>query len=142
MAALFEKDGIRFRYPESWRLEREDTASGWTVSLQSPGTGFLVLALDQDMPEVDQVAQTALTALRDEYPDLEADPCVDAVAGLPAVGHNIRFFSFDLTNTCWLRSFYGPGGTVLLLWQVNDLELEESEEVFKAICASVEVDED
>src|SRR5262245_50480259 len=141
MAALFEQDGIRFRYPESWRLEREDTDSGWTVSLQSPGTAFWVLTLDQNTPEVEEVAQTALEALREDYPELEADECVDSIAGQPAVGHNIRFFSFDLTNSCWTRSFYGGGGTILLLWQVNDLELDENEPVLKAICASVEVDD-
>ena len=25
MAAQFDEGGIRFRYPENWRLEREDT---------------------------------------------------------------------------------------------------------------------
>lgn len=141
MAALFERDGIRFRYPENWRLEREDTDSGWTVSLQGPGTAFLVLSLDQDMPEVDQVAETALAALRDDYPDLEADEAVESIGGQPAIGHDIRFFSFDLTNSCWTRSFYGGGGTVLLMWQVNDLELDDNEPIFRAICASVEVDD-
>ncbi len=141
MAALFERDGIRFRYPETWQIEREESASGWTVSLQGPGTAFLVLSVDQDMPEMDAVAETALAALRDDYPELEADPCVDTVAGQPAIGHEIRFFSFDLTNTCWTRSFYAGGGTALLMWQVNDLELEQSEDILRAICASVEVDD-
>ena len=141
MAALFERDGIRFRYPETWQIEREDSPSGWTVSLQGPGTAFLVLSVDQDMPEVDAVAETAVAALRDDYPDLEADACVDTVGGQPAIGHEIRFFSFDLTNTCWTRSFYAGGGTALLMWQVNDLELEQSEDILRAICASVEVDD-
>ena len=141
MAALFERDGIRFRYPETWQLEREESANGWTVSLQGPGTAFLILSVDLDTPEVDAVAETALAALRDDYPDLEADSYVDTVAGQPAVGHEIRFFSFDLTNTCWTRSFYAGGGTCLLMWQVNDLELEQSEDILRAICASVEVDD-
>ena len=141
MAALFEKDGIRFRYPENWRLEIEETANGWTASLQSPGTAFLMLSLDQDRPGVEHVAATALETLREEYPELEADEYVESVAGQPAVGHEIQFFSLDLTNTCWTRSFYGSGGTVLLMWQINDLELEENEPVLKAICASVEVED-
>jgi hypothetical protein len=141
MTALFERDGIRFRYPETWRLEREETDTGWTVSLQGPGTAFLLLSLDEGMPDVNQVAETVLATLREDYPELEADECVDSVAGQPAVGHDIRFFSFDLTNTCWTRSFYGAGGTILLMWQVNDLELEENEGILRAIGASVEVDD-
>ena len=58
------------------------------------------------------------------------------------VGHLIRFFSLDLTNTCWTRSFYSSEGTVLVLWQVNDLELEQAEPVLRAICSSFQVDTD
>ena len=136
----FEDDGLYFRYPDSWQLEREDTDCGWMVSLQSPGTAFLMLTVNEDMPSVERMTETALSALREEYPDLEADACVDSLAGRPAVGHDIHFFSLDLTNTCWTRSFYSGRGTVLVLCQSNDLELETTEPVLRAICASLEVD--
>ena len=142
MAAQFDEGGIRFRYPENWRLEREENDAGWTVSVQSPDTAFMLISLREDMPSTDRMAETALEALREDYPDLEADDCVDSVAGQPAVGHNIRFFSFDLTNTCWTRSFYSSNGTVLLLCQSNDLELEKNEPILRAMCASLEVDDE
>ena len=125
MAARFDDGGIRFQYPENWRLEREENETGWTVSLQSPGTAFMMVCLREDLPTPDQVAEAALDALREEYPELEADDCVDNLAGQPAIGHDIRFISLDLTNTCWTRSFYSAEGTVLVLCQANDLELEE-----------------
>jgi len=142
MVAEFADGGIHFRYPETWQLEREDNDTGWTVSLQSPDTAFLLISLRADMPSVDEVAETALAALREDYPDLEADDCTESFAGQPAVGHNIRFFSLDLTNTCWTRSFYTPRGTVLVLCQANDLELDQHEAVLRAICASLEVDDE
>lgn len=142
MAAAFAESGIRFRYPENWKLEREDNDTGWTVSVQSPGTAFLMVCLRQDMPTTDSLAEAALAALKEDYPELEADDCVDSVAGQPAVGHDIRFFSLDLTNTCWTRSFYTTYGTVLLLCQTNDLELEQNGAVLRAICASLEVEND
>ena len=142
MVEQFENDGIRFRYPESWQLERQETEDGWTVSLQSPDTAFLMLSLNADMPSVEQMSETALAALRAEYPDLEAEDCVDSLAGQPAVGHDIRFISLDLTNTCWTRSFYSARGTVLVLCQINDLEQEKNEPILRAICASLEVDDD
>jgi len=140
MVAQFEEAGIRFKYPENWRLEREENESGWTVSVHSPETAFLMLCLREDMPRTDEMAETALEALREEYPDLEAEDCVDSLAGQPAIGHDIRFFSFDLTNTCWTRSFYSTQGTVLLLCQFNDLETDRNEPVLRAICASLEVE--
>jgi hypothetical protein len=132
--------GIRFRYPEHWTLEREDNDTGWTISVQSPGTAFLMVCLRQDTPASEEVADAALAALRDDYPELEYDECIDSIAGQPAVGHLIRFFSLDLTNTCWTRSFYSVEGTILVLWQVNDLELEQAEPILKAICSSFEVE--
>jgi hypothetical protein len=142
MPALFDDGGIRFRYPENWTLERAEDDTGWTVSLQSPGTAFLMLCLRADTPPAEDLADTALAALREDYPDLEADDCVDTVAGQMAVGHNIRFFSLDVTNTCWTRSFYLAGGTVLLMCQTSDLDLAGNEPVLRAICASLEVEED
>jgi hypothetical protein len=142
MVVRFDKDGIQFRYPEYWRLEREDNEEGWTVSLQSPDTAFLMICYRDDRPDPDDVAATALSALKEEYEELEADDCVDSIAGQPAVGHDIRFFSFDLTNTCWTRSFLSSNGTVLVMCQVNDLELEKHEPVLRAICKSLELTEE
>lgn len=142
MAALFDDGGLRFQYPESWQIEREDTEAGWTVSVQSPGTAFLMISLREDLPTTDQLADEILAALQTEYPDLEADDYQDTVAGQPAIGHEIRFFSFDLTNTCWTRSFYSALGTLLVLCQTNDLELDIAEPVFRAICGSLCVDEE
>lgn len=137
MTKEFSSDGLVFVYPDNWCLEREDTDKGWTVSLQSPGTAFMMVSLRQDIPSVDRLAETALIALREDYADLEADERIDSIAGQPAVGHDIRFFSLDLTNTCWTRIFCIPQGTVLVLCQTDDLELPEREPVLRAICASM-----
>src|SRR5580704_11898409 len=141
MPAVFEEAGIRFQYPENWPLEREPTEEGWTVLVQSPATAFLMMVFREGIPEPAALADAALEALRADYPDLEADPSVDSLAGLPALGHDIRFISLDLTNTCWTRSFHTSAGTVLVLCQCNDLENELHEQVLRAMCASLEVDD-
>jgi hypothetical protein len=138
----FADGGIRFLYPENWQLEREDNESGWTVSIHSPGTAFLIVVFRADVPPPTELADTALEALREEYPELEAEDEVGAVAGQPAVGHEIRFFTLDLTNTCWTRSFHSPQGTILIMCQTADLEPEKNEQVLRAICASVKVEAD
>ena len=142
MSKQFREGGVSFRYPENWRLEREESETGWTVSLQSPQTAFVVVSCDGTMPSAEDVARTTLEALQSDYPGLEADPAVDTLAGQMAVGHDIRFFSFDLTNTCWTRSLYSESGTLLVLCQANDLELDDYEPVMRAICSSLEVEQD
>jgi hypothetical protein len=141
MAEHFSEDGISFRYPENWRLEREEGEDGWTVSVYSPsGTAFALFSLDRRTPLAEDMAETTLEALRDDYPELEAEPCIDSLAGQMAVGHDISFFSFDLTNTCWTRSIYGEAGTLLVLCQTSDLEEKTATQVLRAICASLEVE--
>lgn len=138
----YEEDGIRFRYPSNWTLEREESDSGWTILLQSPGTAFVTITLDMDMPPIEQVAQETLDTLKSEYPALEAETALENMAGQMAIGHNIEFFSLDLTNTCFTRSFYSDQGTVLVLAQTNDLELDEAEPIFRAIWASLKTEEE
>lgn len=141
MTKLFRADGISFRYPANWTLEREDADGGWTVSVQSPATAFVVLSCDRSSPGAAAVAETALEALQEEYPGLEAESQVETLAGHPALGHDIHFISLDLTNTCWTRSLDAPAGTVLIMYQVNDLELDVYGPVLKAIGASLTVEE-
>jgi len=142
MSKHFFEDGISFSFPESWRLEREDNDDGWTVLLQSPGTAFLTVTFDSSMPLTEEMAGTALEAMRGEYTNLEAEPALESLGGQLAIGHDIEFFSFDLTNTCWTRSLYADAGTVLVMAQTSDLELDAYEPVLRAICASLRVSEE
>jgi hypothetical protein len=137
----FQEDGVTFSYPDTWRLDREETENGWTALVQSPETAFVVVSYDPNMPTPAEMADTALEALREEYSDLESEPKVETLAGQPAVGYEVRFFSLDLTNTCWLRSFYADAGTVLVMCQCTDIELAQNELVLRAICASLRVEE-
>src|SRR5207244_12769326 len=124
MVETFEGEGIRFRYPENWRLEREDNDTGWTVVVQSPDTAFAMISLNDESLSVESMAETALTAMREDYPDLEADSCVDSLAGRPSVGYDIRFFSFDLPTTSWIARFYSSRRTMLVMCQVNAVALD------------------
>ncbi len=142
MPGRFDQDRVHFQYPENWRLEQEETGAGWTVTVQSPGTAFFFLSYDTDMAPTEEMAETTLAAMRADYPDLEYYDKVETVAGQPAVGYDMQFTSLDLTITCWARSFYADAGTVVLMCQCADLELDESEPVLRAICASLRIDED
>ncbi len=139
--AIFHADGIQFQYPDNWQLTREDAVGGWSVTVQSPGTAFFLISCEETMPEAGDVVRTALEALRADYPDLETEDALESISDQPALGHNIRFFSLDLTNTCCTRVFYADAGTILLLWQTNDLELDQCEPIFRAIRSSLRVDD-
>lgn len=142
MPAVFEGGGLRFLYPENWRLEEEATEEGWSVTVQSPETAFLVVSIYPARPPVKEVLETALGALRENAPDMEVEDASESIAKHHAVGHDVRFFCLDLTNTCWTRSFRTNEHTVLILCQTNDTELDYAEPVLRAMRASLELIED
>jgi hypothetical protein len=96
-----------------------------------------MVCLRTDKPSPAEMAEEALADLRDDYPDLEADRVSVQVAGHHATGFDAKFFAFDLTNSVSIRSFSTLAGTVLVLWQMNDLETEKYDLVMKAICHSL-----
>lgn len=139
MAQEFFEAGVAFTFPDNWTLEREDLSEGWSVTVQSPSTAFFFLCFREDSPDCNDLITQTLNDMTELYPDLEAEPGLSRLAGRSAVGHDIRFFSFDLTNSCWTRCFAATAGTILILWQVNDLEAEEYESALRAIGASLRV---
>jgi hypothetical protein len=141
MSKRFEEEGIAFSYPETWTLEREENEEGWTVLVQSPETAFFLIRNDREMPLLEQVVETTLEALKSDYPDLDAEPRVVDLAGQMALGHDIEFVSLDFTNSCWTRSLYTATGTLLVLYQTTDQELDRHGSLLQAICASLEVRE-
>ncbi|HLW66684.1 MAG TPA: hypothetical protein VKS79_15320 [Gemmataceae bacterium] len=140
MSKEFHQHGVRFQYPENWHLEQEDIESGWIVSVQSPDTAFWMLSVRYDEPEPEDLLQESLGELRQSYAGLEAEGGRSTLAGHKAAGYDVRFFSFDLTNTCWLRSFRADLGTILVMYQFTDLETEKQAPVLRAICASLRVE--
>ncbi|MFO0875940.1 MAG: hypothetical protein U0840_00955 [Gemmataceae bacterium] len=141
MMKQFIADGLAFTYPADWKLEQEDSAEGWTVTLQSPGTAFAVIQLDRDLPDPRQVVEEALGALREDYPNLEADSALENIAGEMALGHDIEFIHLDMLNSCRTRSFYGPAGTVFLLCQWSGADSEDFESSLDGIVKSVKSEE-
>jgi len=140
MPAEFRESGIAFQYPDNWKLQRDEIDSGWIVEVQSPDTAFLMLCLRTDGPKREELLEQSLADLRADYPELEADAVASKVAGIDALGYDVNFFSLDFTNTCTMRSFFCRAGTVLLLWQVTDVDAERIEPVLNAIVTSLRVE--
>jgi hypothetical protein len=141
MHATFERTGIRFQYPSDWQVELEDEGENWTVSLQGPGTAFLVISYVSEIDDTSELVEAAVAGLRDEYPDLESEDAMATLAGQPAIGADVQFVHFDLTNTCWIRAVPAGIGGVLVLAQCTDEELADQGEVIKSILATLTVDE-
>jgi hypothetical protein len=141
MPDTFERDGVRFEYPPDWAIELEEDAESWTVSLQGPGTAFLVVSYVPGVDDPSDLVDAAVEGLRADYPNLDAEDAVDNLAGQPALGADVNFVHFDLTNTCWIRSVPAAEGAILVMAQCTDEELDVEGERLRSIMASMTVDE-
>lgn len=126
-SAQFDDLGIRFEYPADWELEVVDSdGERATVMVQSgDGLAFAMLTLDSDRPAPAELADEALGAMREEYPDLDASDAVETIDGHNAVGHDLEFLALDLPNSCVIRAFRSPRRSILVFCQWSDLDDDE-----------------
>jgi hypothetical protein len=141
MADTFDRDGVRFQYPSGWQLETEEDGDAWTASLQSESTAFLVVSYVPGIEDPSELVEAAVEGLRAEYPNLDAEDAVDTLAGQPAIGADVNFVHFDLTNTCWIRAVPSGDGAVLVMAQCTDEELPTEGATLKQVMSSLSVAE-
>jgi hypothetical protein len=135
----FTRGGVRFQYPESWSVEREESGGAWTATVQSEGTAFAVLSLQPEANSPFAVAEETLATMKAEYPGLEADEVVEPVGGEPAVGHDIEFLTLDTTTGAFTRCLNTDDGPLLLLAQCGGYDRAEHWPVLLAIKQSLVV---
>lgn len=117
----YEDHGIRFDYPEGWELDETQDSDRTTITLSEPeGSAFLFVTIDDPRHRADQIAGQALEAMRDEYPDLDAYPVSETLAGEVAAGHDVEFFSLDLMNACAIRAVRTPRRSLLVFGQWSE----------------------
>ena len=82
MPVVFDKLGIRFTYPENWRLDETEALQGAaTVTVYSPGGSFWSISLHAIETVPEELVAATVKALRETYDELDAEPMTEAVAG-------------------------------------------------------------
>jgi hypothetical protein len=138
MPAQYEKLGIRFLYPENWRIEDEDLDE-WPrrVSVQSPGGGYWELHVYPSRISPADLSKQVVEAMREVYEDLESEPVTEQMWNVTAQGYDLDFFCLDLLVTSQVRSFYVGARTYVLIYQAENREFEQQRPVFAAITKSL-----
>ena len=137
----FQRTGIQFDYPSTWVVDDDGSLDGWTVTLQSPGSSFVVLALRSLDETATEVTDEALAAMKSEHKDLESEPVIDQFGGQPVTGYNLDFVTVDQVATARVRGLETVAGPLLILAQIPDRERDEFEAEIDSILESIELDE-
>ena len=135
----FEDHGLRFGYPSNWELEVTEHGNVMTVAVQDPGgLGFALITTDESRPDPADVADAALEAMREEYPDLDAAPAMETINEQVATGHDVEFFAMDMTNAASIRCFRTPHRTVLAFGQWSDVGEADLPDLIRGVFRSIE----
>ena len=109
------------------------------MAVQDPGgLAFALVTTDESCPDPADVADEALEAMREEYPDLDAVPAMETINGHHATGHDVEFFALDMTNAARIRCFRTPQRTVLVFGQWSDLGEADLPDQIRRVFSSIE----
>jgi hypothetical protein len=137
MNRVFDGHGIHFEYPEDWILHEQSTPEEITVTVNSPETSFWSLTLLLDRPDPYRVVETVIDALREDYSEVDVYTNEGRLGDLSAVARDVDFVCHELIGSAFIRSAVIPGGTLLVLYQGADFELEETQSLLERISKSL-----
>lgn len=138
MPAVYRTSEFQFLYPENWAVEEEERDDGSvSVTVSSPGGAFWSVSRYEPATDLPQLAQTALYALEEQFPDRDVDAVQEVVNGHAFHGYDLNFICLDLTNTALIRTFKSAKGAFLVLCQAEDREFADLEMVFRGMILSL-----
>lgn len=143
MPGVYQKNGLRFAYPENWTLDDSTTeGADASVTVTSPATAFWSVMRYHGHHDLAELAGCVADTLREEYPQSECEPADDdRDSPYPdpqgAFGYDLSFSYVDLMNTATIRAFHHEDDTLLVLAQAEDHEIGQVEPIFRAMTTSL-----
>ncbi|MGC1273007.1 MAG: hypothetical protein WBC44_04825 [Planctomycetaceae bacterium] len=138
----FDAHGIRFRYPSTWTLSDDSGEDKIAVTVQSEGSTFWTVAVFPDAPRPERVIESAVTAYREDYPDLDVYPIETRTESRGTVlSRDLEYVCVELIAAARIEAFHAGNSTVMVLFQGADAELESRRPVLDAMTASLEMAE-
>lgn len=138
MTTTFEKNGIRFLYPETWSLtEFGDAEEFQEISLESPEGSIWSVSVFSGDASAEQVIQSCLEALKDQYDDLESFEFSGDYNGFDATGFDADFYCLDFLVTAQTRTLNHGGKIYSFFCQAESREFEKNKDVFNALTLSL-----
>lgn len=137
MNRVFEGHGVRFEFPDDWILHEQESPEEVSITINSQETSFWSLTLLFDRPDIHEVVEAVINTLQEEYTELDVYPSEARLGDSHTVARDIDFVCHELIGSAFVRAAMAPGFTVLVLFQADDFELEETEIVFEKISNSL-----
>ncbi len=148
MTAVYDKLGLKFLYPENWKLiedseigalpTSDDVGSPKIISLETPdgGTAWSVHVYGPSV-DGDKVLKETLSSMQEMYEDLEIAPHTQAFGDVEGQGVEALFYCLDFLIRAQLQIVETPRFLLLFWAQAEDREFESQQLVFQALAISL-----
>ncbi|HRF01393.1 MAG TPA: hypothetical protein PLI18_12795 [Pirellulaceae bacterium] len=138
MPHWYDRNGLRFAYPENWRLdERDEPGEPLDITLDTPGGGVWSLQAIPSGLSPAEAVQQVLVGVEAEFMDVEKEGATLELPGMLWLGLEIRFFCFDYLVEGRIWGCRAPDRTLVCHYQAEQAEFDKQEMVFQAILASL-----
>lgn len=138
----FQGYGIRFDYLPNWQLSADVGEERTDITVFGPGTALWIVSVVHDRPSSDDLVTETVGTFRDEYPSCDLYDSNDTICMLPTVAKDLDFIHHDLISRVCIRACEGDVDSLLLIYQVSDVESEELLPILKHMADSLMFDEE
>lgn len=139
MTAVYDKLGLKFLYPENWKLiDESDSEMPHVITLETPD-GSCTWAVHAYRPDADRdlILRETLATLGETYEDLEITPLEGEIGGVAANGVEAMFYCLDFLIRARLQIVLADEFLLFFWAQAEDREFDKYEAVFRAMATSL-----
>jgi hypothetical protein len=138
MTAVYDKLGLKFLYPENWKLIDDSIDSPQVITLETPdGSTTWSVHVYPAETDGDQVLRETLDSLQQTYEDLEISPHSIQLGEWEATGVEAIFYCLDFLIRAQLHLLRTSDHLLLFWTQAEDRDFEKQQIVFHAIAISL-----
>jgi len=138
MPAQYDRNGLKFLYPDNWVLsDQNDTELPRVISLETPDGAIWSAHLFAPESDPDFLIKDTVTALEETYPDLEVSAAEQAFPKHPGAAIETVFFCLDFLVRIKLMTMQTSQYQVMAWYQAEDREFDKQEPIFHAVTTSL-----
>ena len=138
MTATYEKHGLKFLYPENWKLtDGQDVELPYQVEIETPSGGIWSVNVFPLDTNTDELLADAIKGLQDTYEDVEISEANPDFQGYESKGIDAYFYCLDFMVMAQIRVVETARYKLVLLFQAESRDFDDCHDVFRAITTSL-----
>ena len=138
MTAVYEKHGLRFMYPENWKLtDGQEVDLPYQVTVETPAGGIWSVNIFPEDVSTDELLEEAIAGLHETYDDVELSETTSDFEGFVTKGVEAFFYCLDFVVTAKIQVIETPKYKLVFLFQAENRDFDTQHEVFRAIATSL-----